>query len=274
MIEISDAEIAFYKESLRKACRFDGRNLCDFRPLSLVEDSLLFPNALYGVRISIPDSKTCLMLAINADIVETKFSEEGTPVDDTYIEIELHSSASKYSRESAAAAQAATLREIKDLIQKFVIRNIDVRRLKLYEDKLHWRVQCDIYIVGQLYLSDVDHIFKGLRACFANCRFPRVAVSFNSWSEEYSYEILGTDEQLFARDALPLVFVVGEIEGKVVMDLSREELRAVDSYYILALSSEGDIVDIEKLDGNPVAINKLGSIVSKLTGLAGSLINI
>ena len=272
MIEISEAEITYYKESLRSECRYDGRNLCDFRLVAFTEDALLFPNALYGVRVSIPDSKSSLMIAINADIVETKLDDRGLPIEESFIEIDLHTSGSKRQND-ANVEQTATMKEMKDLIQKFIIKNINTQKLKLYEDKLHWRIACDIYLVGKLYLNDVDYIFKGIRACFSNCRFPKVLVNFNSWTEEYTYEIVSNDEVLFTKDLFPSVYVVGEIEGRVVLDLSKEELQAVDSYYILALNHLGDIIDIEKLDGNPIGINKLGSFVAKLTELSSHLLN-
>jgi exosome complex RNA-binding protein Rrp42 (RNase PH superfamily) len=271
MSEISQAEMSFYKESLRNDCRYDGRNLCDFRPVVFTENALLFPNALHGVKVSVPDSKSSLMIGINADIVETKMSDDGTPIDDVYIEIELHTSGSKNTR-AADTEQSSTMKEIKDLIQKFIIKNINTDKLKLFENKLHWKIVCDIYLVGKLFLNDVDYIFKGIRACFSNCLFPKVHVNFNSWNEEYTYEIVG-NEVFFTKEAFPSVYVVGEIDGNVVLDLSKEELASVDSYYILALNHLGDIIDIEKLDGNPVSINKLGSIVSKLMQLSSHLLN-
>lgn len=42
--------------------------------------------------------------------------------------------------------------------------------------------------------------------------------------------------------------------------MSHEELLSVDAYYITVLDFNGNIIAIEKLDGNGVDINKIGFV--------------
>jgi len=42
----------------------------------------------------------------------------------------------------------------------------------------------------------------------SHCLFPKVVVSFNTWSEEYNYEVTGEEQPLFHRKKLPVALVV------------------------------------------------------------------
>ena len=57
---------------------------------------------------------------------------------------------------------------------------------------------------------------------------------------------------------MPNLFIVGEFKGQLVLDLSKEEIESVDSFYIVAYDYQGKMTDIEKLDGNSTNINRLG----------------
>ena len=52
--------------------RVDGRGLEEFREVEFKQEQLLFPNALYGVKVMIPDSKNSLLIALNTSIINLK----------------------------------------------------------------------------------------------------------------------------------------------------------------------------------------------------------
>lgn len=54
----------------------DGRGLADFREIEFLENELLFPNSLYGVKVNVPDSKNSILFGINANIVNISEKDE------------------------------------------------------------------------------------------------------------------------------------------------------------------------------------------------------
>lgn len=268
MTALSAGELAFYRESLKRDCRCDGRDLCDVRPFSIEQGSLLFPNALYSASISIPDSKTSILIGINANIVP---KGENTDPED-YFKLEIELAHQRSARDDAERFSQTTIAEIEDLLKKLFVSKLDFSVLLLFEGKLHWAIECSVFVIGDLQANDIDYVFKGLKTAVSNCRFPKVNVSFNNWTDEFSYEVTGEEVALFGQMNLPTALVIGEIEGRLVLDLTAQELQAVDSYYIVALDSKGTVTDIEKMDGSAVSINRLGNVISLLMNMRQLLI--
>ena len=69
---MSFEEKEFIVTCLNNKIRIDGRGLTDFRETQFQQETLLFPNALYGVKVVIPDSKNSLMIGLNAKIINLK----------------------------------------------------------------------------------------------------------------------------------------------------------------------------------------------------------
>lgn len=268
MSNLSNGELAFFRESLRNNCRVDGRELCDIRSFSVDHNSMLFPNALYGLTLKVPDSRNSIMIGLNANIVLKK---ETFSVDD-YINLSVIPSNQKLLKDSENNSAKIVISEIEDLLRKFILSRIDLSVLSLHDDKLHWQIDCALFVVGQLQLNDLDYLFKSLKLALLNCRFPKVNINYNNWTEEFSYEVSGESQLLLLNCKMPTVLVVGEIEGRVVLDMTRDEIEAVDSYYVVAMDLEEGITDIEKLDGNTVTLNRLGSVVSILMNMKHVLV--
>ena len=55
--------------------------------------------------------------------------------------------------------------------------------------------------------------------------------------------------------------------------MTREELECVDSYYLIAYDSQGQLMDIEKLDGRLVNVNSVGSFIHQVLCLGKILID-
>jgi len=268
MTNLSTGELSFFRESLRNNCRLDGRELCDIRPFIIEHNAMLFPNALYGLTLNVPDSRNSIMIGINANIVLTK----DTFLIDDYITLSVVPSNQRVIKESENTSVKTVVSEIEDLLRKFILSRIDLTALSLHQNKLHWQIECTLFVVGQLQLNDLDYLFKGLKTGLLNCRFPKVNINYNQWTEEFSYEVTGESQLLLLNCKVPTVLIVGEIEGRVVLDMTREELETVDSYYIVAMDAEEGITDIEKLEGNAVTLNRLGSVVSILMNMKQVLV--
>jgi exosome complex RNA-binding protein Rrp42 (RNase PH superfamily) len=229
---------------------------------------MLFPNALYSASVVVPDSKTSIIIGINANIVP---KDEVFALDD-YFQLEINSESTRNRKEAEMTLSKMTTSEIQDLLKKLFVSRLNFSVLDLFDAKLHWAIQCHVFVIGELQISDLDYIFRAVREAVGHTKFPKVAVNFNTWSEEYNYEITGEDMTLFDQASLPLALVAGEIDGRVVLDLSAHEVLAVDSYYVVAIDAEKTITDIEKIDGNPVSVNKLGNFISLLMSMAQNLV--
>ena len=267
--DVSEGELVYYREGLRNGVRFDGRALCDTRESIVIAEEKLFPNALYGVKVDIPDSKSSFLIAINGDI---EISEGDEQTDrNRLIEVEIKTSTDSDSFRDKTA-QADKLNEIKACVKEYLINFINVDQFYLKEKKVYWKLVCDVFVVGSINLSDFDFLIRGIRTCLLHVKFPKVNVSFNQWSEEYTYEMLNEEISFFSEDNLPFACLVGEINGKVVVDMTRQELYAVDSYYIAVISSEGNLLNVEKFDGKSVSLTKMATVYSKIADLSCELI--
>ena len=260
--EISPEEIEFYKKTLELEKRYDGRNLCDFREYKIEKDTLIFPNALYGVKITIPNSKNEILIAINGDIKITKTptekkNEEKPKIESnekSFLTLEIKTS-SEPNNELKRQKQQNILTEIEDLLKKFLLKNLNSSKLQISE-KVNWEIICDIFVIGELTLNELDYIIKGIKECLLNCKFPNVSVNYNNWNDEYSYDIIKGFSILFEKNDIPYIFIIGEYKGKIVLDMSKEEMESVNGYYIVAIGSDGELKDLEKLDGNLVKVNR------------------
>ena len=277
--EISPEEIEFYKKTLELEKRYDGRNLCDFREYKIEKDTLIFPNALYGVKITIPNSKNEILIAINGDIKITKTptekkNEEKPKIESnekSFLTLEIKTS-SEPNNELKRQKQQNILTEIEDLLKKFLLKNLNSSKLQISE-KVNWEIICDIFVIGELTLNELDYIIKGIKECLLNCKFPNVSVNYNNWNDEYSYDIIKGFSILFEKNDIPYIFIIGEYKGKIVLDMSKEEMESVNGYYIVAIGSDGELKDLEKLDGNLVKVNRLGGFIGRVLMVTKDLIN-
>lgn len=269
--QISQGEIQYFKECLKNQIRYDGRGLCDVRESMIHSDQTLFPNALHGVRVDIPDSKSSFLIGINGSI---EIKPQDTILEKTdFVSIELKASTESLEYEERVR-QENNIKEMKDILRKFIIECINIEPLKLEGDVVYWNVICDIFVVGLINLNDFDYLIKGIRRCFTECRFPKISVSYNNWNEEYSYEILNNNVQLFMENDFPYVFLIGEYNGKIVLDMNREELHAVDSFYIVTVDCNGKLINFEKLDGKLVEINKLALVIRRIVEVSQLLLTV
>lgn len=158
------------------------------------------------------------------------------------------------------------MQEANDLIKKFFIKNLDLKKLKIKDD-FHWQIVCDIFLIGNLFLNELDYIVKGIRYCLQSCSFPKVQIHTNNWTQEITYDVLGESELLFEKDSIPQLFIVGyqknSNKAEIILDMNREELECCDSYYLVAYDSKGNLKDLEKLDGKIVDVNTVGSFIQQ-----------
>ena len=252
----------FVRRSLASNVRLDGRELHESRELIMCKDIALFPTALQGVKIEVPDSKTSLMIGLNAEIFLVSDGKKAELKD--LVELEVKSTISRTIGEDPEFA------EIEAVASKFLLSRLDIEKLKI-SDNVHWKIFLDVLVVGDLYLCDLDYLFEGLTETLCTAEFPNVRVSFNSWSEEHVYETLEDSKALFNREDMLTVKVIGEIDSKIVLDMNNDELRSVDSFYVVSVNQKGDITCIEKLDGQAIDVNKLSMVLKKLTEFAKSL---
>lgn len=88
-------------------------------------------------------------------------------------------------------------------------------------------------------------------------------VGFNSLNDRFSFEILPKSGKLFEESEMPLVFMLGELDGRILVDMTSVEMKAVDSLYIASFRRDGGLVGIRKVDGRPVSLGIINSVIGK-----------
>lgn len=90
---LNQNEKNFYRATFDTGLRVDGRSLTELREFKIQKDFLLYPNALYGVKITIPDSKNTILFAVNANVCnEEEMEEELFYKQESFFKIEIKSS--------------------------------------------------------------------------------------------------------------------------------------------------------------------------------------
>ncbi len=189
-----------------------------------------------------PDSGNTYIFAFNAEIWikdKDEADEESQEIvfdTENYLKLEIKSSSENLN--SKDDKNSANIQEIEDLLKMFLTKNLKEENFQI-KDKVYWRVYCDIFVLGSLFLNEFNYLIKGIKTGLVNCKFPKTQISKNNWNDEYSYEIIEGQTTLFTQQDLPSIFLIGENQGNIVMDMSLIELHAVNSFYIVAYDKQG-----------------------------------
>ena len=264
---LSNGEISLIQDSISMGLRLDGRSCGEFRDYSISQGSFLFPQALYGLQLHVPNSSCKISIGVNAEIKEklenqSKSSEE-------YLKIQLKTAG---IQETNSLLDQVT--ELEALLSSHIASNIDCKVLDLYDGKLYWMVLCDLYIIGEVSLSIFNYLYRAVKEALINCRFPSLTISYNNWNEKYSYEVEALDKKLFQPSCFPFVYMIGEFGGNLIFDFTEEELKAMNTIYICVANKSNNAISLEKLDGKPISVNKLGVLLKKLIDQLPSLMSI
>lgn len=256
------ADRAFMRGMLAAGTRYDGRGLTDVRRATVSRDATLFPTAVEGLRLELPDSGAAVLVGLSAEVLA--LAEERAPAAAELVRLELKSTA------AGQREPPAELAELTGLVERFLLERLPAERLRL-APRAHWRLFLDVLVVGALTLADLDWLFAALRLALLSARLPRVRVSFNAWREEFVYETMEESAAPFLAADLPVVRLVGELEGRLVLDLHADELRAVDAWFVVAVGAEGALRAVEKLDGRPRDPQRVAVVLARLEELGRAL---
>lgn len=88
------------------------------------------------------------------------------------------------------------------------------------------------------HLSQLDLIVQCIKAAIVDLRIPQFVVTRNEITAEEDLQV--TEDTLPYSDASPLpdVFLVGEVEGNLVCDLTQEEFECMDSLFLFSMRNE------------------------------------
>ena len=129
--------------------------------------------------------------------------------------------------------------------------------LSLNKYNCYWRIKLNVFSLGPLHLNDIDYISFGLSDCLLEMQVPNVSVGFNNLNETFTFEMLSGKQKLFCETDIPIVLLFGDIKGKVLLDITFKELAVVDSFFVAAFDKNGDLLEIQKIDGKPVSISSV-----------------
>ena len=95
-------------------------------------------------------------------------------------------------------------------------------------------------------------------------------VGFNSLNDRFTFDVLPKTETPFDEQDLPMIFMLGELNSNILVDMTSLEMQAVDSLYIASFRRDGGLVEIRKVDGRAVSLAVINSIIGKSRSLLAS----
>lgn len=211
----------------------------------------MLPQANGSAFISVFDSSASLYVGIKVSIADPINKSEGI------IEVKLDS----MKRKEKGRKQRSQEQEDPDtdsfnlklgaqIIDEFVVRFIDKKLLLLKEGKKCLKLNIDVFLVDYMQLAYLELIVLGIRAAMENLEIPTIKITHNTITNEEQIELqedkimkVGSDLRL----EMPTFFLIGEIEGNLVFDLTLLEYHSVDSVYVASVTKSGDILSLQKL---------------------------
>ena len=275
------------RECLEAGLRLDGRGLTDRRHFLLQTSERLQTNSLYGCRIQNPESGNWIYFSLSGQIAKDEPSLQ--------VQIQYPQPVSKTGSSTARAPKAeapigtvsnqglevpakrfhdvgleeqseqanlnSRTRELKAFIDSLLLSKLDLSELRLAGCSCSWHLTLNIFSLCPLGLTDLDYLLSGLTHSLLQVPMPVVNVSLNALSKQYTFEVLSDTKVLFKKGDLPTIFLIGEIKGNLLVDLTSEELGVVDSLYVASFRKNGVLREIQKVDGKPVKMGVVNKVL-------------
>lgn len=273
------------KSCLESGLRLDGRSLTERRNFLLQESERLQTNSLYGCRIQNPETGNWIYFSLTGRIereepeiklqieypesVDGQKSKKRVNRRDTQIakifNFSMNPQAKRFFDISGdqieSSAQDAQSSELKSLIEALLLSKLDLSSLKLDSYSCSWHLTLNIFSLSPLALHDLDYLLFGLSHLLISVKMPLLSVSFNALSKQFTFEVLSDTFSLFEKKDLPTIFLIGEVQGNLLVDLTSEELQVVDSLYVASFRKNGVLREIQKVDGKPVQMGIVNRVL-------------
>jgi exosome complex RNA-binding protein Rrp42 (RNase PH superfamily) len=265
-MELSLSEQNMLISCLTNKIRFDGRNLTERRKFVLEHSERLQTNSFYGCRIQNPETKNWIYFSVTGNLT----SCENESNLDHLISVNLDSPLSVEQDQKAKYKEIKNYsekKELESLIDSFFLKKIDKSCLFLGKFKCYWNIKLHVFSLGVLHLNDLDYIIYGLTHTLMEMTVPNVSIGFNNLNDQYTFEMLSGQNSLFQKKDIPIIFLLGEIDGNVILDMTFKELMIVSSFYVSSFDSNGNLLEMQKIDGKPTTISKINSILNTVRKL-------
>ena len=263
-MHLSESERGMVKKCLCSGLRLDGRALTQRRKFILEESERLQTNSLYGCRIQNPDNANWIYFSITAR-VERCFAQaqKGNLL---VLRMEspdaFHGGSSQRKGNLDLTAESERT-ELISLVNSLLLNKLDSEKLSVGNYDCYWALELHVYSLSRLALNDLDYIVFGLTHSLINLRMPKVEVSMNVLNDQFTFEMLPGKDIIFEKSDLPVIFLIGEIQGQMVLDLTLRELQVVDSLFVASFGNQANLLQIEKIDGKSVSIAVINSILMR-----------
>lgn len=281
------------RNCLENGLRLDGRSLTERRQFVLEESERLQTNSLFGCRIQNPETGNWIYFSLIGRIAREEPDiklqiEYPEPVDNSRAARKrpktvdgklgcVFNSALQVSHKrffdvgtddfQKATGQDAKTSELKCFVESLLLSKLDLSRLSLDSYSCSWHLTLNVFSLSALALHDLDYLLFGLGHVLLSVQIPSVSVSLNALSKQFTFEVLSDTFCLFEKCDLPTIFLIGEVKGHLMVDLTSEELDVVDSLYVASFRKNGVLREIQKVDGKPVkmaVVNRVFSMTRKL----------
>jgi exosome complex RNA-binding protein Rrp42 (RNase PH superfamily) len=287
MIQSNLSSLPEVKLFLQKGLRMDGRSLTDRRDFILEESERLQTNSLHGCRIQNPETGNWIYFSLTGQIAKESpsiklqiqypkvlsssgKSHQKVPRSEAKIGSIINSSLEQPAKRfhevgieenSEVNASDSQTSELKCFIESLLISKLDLKELELEGQPCSWHLILNVFSLSPLGLHDLDYLLFGLRHTLVNVDMPMVSVSLNALSKQFTFEVLSDTKKIFKKNELPTIFLIGEIKGNLLVDLSAEELEVVDSLYVASFRKNGVLREIQKVDGRPVQMGVVNRVL-------------
>lgn len=284
----SSEEINFYQKCLNLGKRIDGRQHNQMRAFELTKGSQVIMTSNGSSRLYLPEENLTLLVGVKADII----SLEETP-DSSLIQLSIASSMAQVQNMVQKEQLAKTISEIEYYFQNIYDRSIGTKKLILVEGKLAWKIYIDVYVNGFFSYSCVDHLSYSIRAALDSCSLPELDINLNVVSNEYTFTpketVYNPFEGLVREDSpenkdtgaagsktgspqtLPHLLVCGYNKQQTFFDLSPQESLAVESVLLASIDAEGQVEELQTIDGAEVKIDCIALVINEIRRYAKAL---
>lgn len=257
----SSEEVEFYQKCLNSSRRVDGRQNNQLRNFELTLGRDVINTCNGSSKLYLPQENLSILVGIKADVISLVERAPG----ESLVSLNITSAITKNQTILEREYLGKIIDEMTHVMQRMLNKYVTSDKLVLIEKKLGWQVYVDVYVNGNITYCNVDHLSYAVRSAMNSCELPELEINLNNISNEYSFSIKGTDPITpFANLNLPHFVVGGYCKGQVFFDLTYIESLACECVFLALVTSNGEVVELKKIDGGEIKIEGLVTIMNEV----------
>ncbi|KAH7650126.1 hypothetical protein FG379_003206 [Cryptosporidium bovis] len=269
---ISDSERLFLEDGIEQGIRNDGRNLTDFRGISIDLDVVSTSNGSSRIK----NDELEIMVTIKCEVLTSH--KDGASSGSIIVNIDCSNISDKILQVFPSFMEDDYSLYLTNIIKDMCFTEFDYSKLTIYEDKLFWNIYIDVTVLsfgGNL----LDWIVIGIHVALRNTIVPKIEVDSIEIENEssakegivYSVSPFYKSGTAFPYENIPFIISAGCIRGKVIWDMNIQEQVCSKAIVALSISPKGECVGMNKIYSNTLDINILPNILSKAIEITKNL---